>query len=140
MTGLVDVLMEVLERYATDVAPADLVEEVLLLVRNLGFQQATKPHIFTKPMALPLVLSLTSSPDERPIIRKLAASALWSVLYGNMKVKGMLTHSEALESLRRLYQELGRDIETVQRTSQPGVEELKETAAAIDSIIKICTS
>jgi hypothetical protein len=91
-------------------------------------------------MALPLVLSLTSSPDERPIIRKLAASALWSVLYGNMKVKGMLTHSEALENLRRLYQELGRDIEAVQRASKPGLDELKETAAAIDSIIKICTS
>jgi len=140
VAGLIDILMEVLERYTTDVAPAELVEEVLLLVRNLGFQQATKPHIFTKPLALPLVLSLTSSPDERPVIRKLAASALWSVLYGNMKVKGMLTHSEALENLTRLYQELGRDLESAQRSNKAGLNDLKDTAAAIDSVIKICTS
>lgn len=140
VSGLVDVLMEVLERYTTDVAPAELVEEVLLLVRNLGFQPATKPHIFTRPVALPLVLSLASSPSERPLIRKLAASALWSVLYGNMKVKGMLTHSEALENLTRLYQELGRDIETAQRNAKPGLNHLKDTAEAIDSVIKICTS
>lgn len=140
MPGLVDVLMEVLERYTTDVASGVVVEETLMLVRNLGFQQATKPHIFTKPVALPLVLSLASSPSERPLIRKLAASALWSVLYGNMKVKGLLTHSEALDSLRHLYQELTRDIDTAQRTAQPGLSDLKETAVAIDSIIKICVS
>ena len=136
-------LIEVLERYTNDVTSAELVEDVLILMRNLGFQQATKPHIFTKPQALPLVLSLASAPGEKPSIRKLAAATLWSVLYANQKVKGILTRSEALENLRLLYQELSREIEAMQRSAkEPGkdLSDLKETALAIDSVIKICAS
>ena len=134
--GIVDILVEVLERYSRTTVNSDAVENSLLLLRNLAFSPANKPHLVANQQALPLILSYISSPSQKPRLRKLASSALWALLYHYQKFKGILSKEQVLMELESVYKEVSRDSERCK--DKETAAELKLVSENLNCVLKIC--
>ncbi|CAG9310971.1 unnamed protein product [Blepharisma stoltei] len=138
--GLIDVLVEVLERFSTTGIKYEVVENSLLLLRNLCFSANNKPHILANQRSLMLLLTFTSSNKQKPKLRNLASSALWALLYNNQKVKGLLRQDEILRQLEVVQSDTSRSVDELTSKEDNGddLENLKQVAENINSVLKIC--
>lgn len=135
--GLIDVLVEVLDRYTRSAMKYEAVEASLLLLRNLCFSVSNKPHVLANSQAFPLLLAYVSSSSQKPKLRSLASSALWALLYHHQKVKAIFKQENILRELENVQREAQKDAE---KMSEKGadLEKLKETAENLNSVLKIC--
>ena len=136
ITGLVDVLVELLERFSKNALGWEPVEQSLLLLRNLSFSNSNKVHFVANQKALPIILSYISAPDQKPRMRKLASSTLWALLYHYQKFKAILNNEQVIEGLERVYKEVTRDSERAK--DQQIMEDLKAVSENLNSVLKIC--
>lgn len=136
ISGLADVVIEVLDRFSKTTVSCEAVENSLLLLRNLAFSNTNKPHLVANQMLLPLILSFISSPSQKPRLRKLASSALWALLYHYQKFKGVLSNAQVLSELQNVYKEVTRDAERCK--DKDVAAELKSVSENLNSVLKIC--
>jgi hypothetical protein len=104
--GMLETLLEILDKYCRCEVPFDLLLQAFLVLRNLCFHPSNKAHIIANPKSLPMILAFVSSPNQQDSLRHLAVNAMWALLYNNQKVKGMLV---------RLKDELARVLGEVDR-------------------------
>lgn len=134
--GIVDILIEVLDRSYKSTISYEIVENSLLLLRNLSFCPANKLQIMANQQGLPIILSYISSPSQKPRLRKLASSALWALLYHYQKFKGILGKEQVLLELESVYKEVSRDAERVK--DKETASDLKTVSENLNYILKIC--
>jgi hypothetical protein len=136
ITGLIDVLVEVLDRFSKKTFNSEAVEQTLLLLRNLSFSSSNKPSLVANQQALPIILSFISSPSQKPRMRKLASSALWALLFNYQKFKGILSKEHVLSELENVYKEVTRDSELAK--DKQNAEDLKAVSENLNCVLKIC--
>ena len=137
--GLIEVLVEVLDRYCKTGMKYEVVENSFLLLRNLCF--STKAHVLANEQSLPLLLAYISSPQQKSQLRALASSALWALLYHNQKVKGILSREQVLNEIDRVYKEVNRDIDRANRNqTTEDLDSLSMTSENLNSVLKICVN
>lgn len=135
--GIIDILVEILDKFSKSTMNYDTVENALLLLRNLSFSQTNKPHVVANQQALPLILSYISSPSQKARLRKLASSTLWALLYHYQKFKGILSKEAVFMELESVYKEVSRDAERCK--DKEVAEDLRAVSENLNCVLKICS-
>lgn len=136
IVGLVDILVEVLDKFSRTAVNFETVEQALLILRNLSFSSFGKPHVIANQRALPLILGCISSPSQKSRLRKLASSTLWALLFHYQKFKGILSKEQVFGELESVYKEVCRDSERCR--DKQTAEELKAVGENLNCVLKIC--
>ena len=133
--GMLEMLLEVLDKYCRNLVPYAILYQAFLLLRNLCFHPSNKAHIIANPKSLPMMLAFISSPNQQDSLRHLAVDSLWALLYNNQKIKGMIVRLKP--ELERVLHEVDRQIDLNTRTAGVSAD-LEKTSEGLNCILKIC--